>query len=546
MLARRLLAALPLVLVLMPGGHASAAGPDGATVPDAFDRLDRSQRAADGARSRAQADGWAEGVVRRSASLRDVESTSANPQHQLTSVDVAVDLEAQVLTTTASFAQAPTDAEAVLGVVLGTWDGRSCVSAFTALTTTVSSQVQGQFTDGTGVPLSRTVGGASVTLTSAAHPLLRDSAFECAYAVVLPTDQNGAVLSRAFAEALDETHRPALEVDPDQLMVGARAGRWASLRVTLRNTGKGDAGPVRLTAAGSGVQVRPGVVELPALAGRSSEYVELKIRLTAPKKAKGKGKKGKRTKSAKAPRPRPVTLTATSAGASPATARPQVAITPKPTVPKKLEGSYWWGWESTTTMSSAGWITHGVWFVDAKWAYTGWAEGRRPRCSAKVKECQRYTYNKRKGVVKIGKKRAKVTSEGFAFVHPGAGEKLDFHPLTLPAKGTKLQTDLIHQNWSGTCMLMCNSWTENLSFGSDGRFALSRVTIGSWPGLGSVWSILPPDQRGTYRVVRKGIVELTYDDGTRKRHVIGIEHDPSGKPNPVAAGLLLDDVNYYH
>src|SRR5690606_20501723 len=110
----------------------------------------------------------------------------------------------------------------------------------------------------------------------------------------------------------------------------------------------------------------------------------------------------------------------------------------------------------------------------------------------------------RTGKVRIGKKRAKVTSEGFAFAHPGAGEKIGFHPLTLPAKGTKVQTELIHQNWSGNCLLMCNSWTEDLSFGSDGRFVRGRLTVGSWPGLGAAWGSVAPDQRGTYRVVSKG------------------------------------------
>jgi hypothetical protein len=214
-------------------------------------------------------------------------------------------------------------------------------------------------------------------------------------------------------------------------------------------------------------------------------------------------------------------------------------------VPRKLTGTYWWGWESTTTMDTAGWSNHAVWFVDKKWAYVGWADGRRPKCSARVKECQRYSYNERTGKVRIGRKRAKVTSEGFAFVHPGAGEKIGFHPLALAAKGTKLQTELIHQNWSGNCMLMCNSWTEDLSFAGDGRFVRGRLTVGSWPGLGAAWGSVGPDQRGTYRVVSKGIIELAFDDGTRSRHVIGIEHDPSGKPNPVAAGLLVDDTNFY-
>ncbi|WP_185995009.1 hypothetical protein [Nocardioides campestrisoli] len=560
MILRRaaVLAMAPLVLSLLQPGPATAGGPPAgqsrpSVGPESLDadRWEPGGRAADGARRLAEADGWTDGVVRRHAVLRDVESISPNPQHQLTSAEVAVDLEGQVFSATAAFAQAPADTDAVLGVVLGTWDGSSCLASFMALTTTVSGEVQGQFVDGTAVALSRSSQGASISLSSAPHPRLRETAFECAYATVLPVVPDGSVLSRAFAENVAETYRPVLEVEPGALLVAAKAGRWATLRATVRNDGRGDSGPVRLQAAGTGVQVRPGVVDLAGVRGRSSEQVELKVRLKPSKQTKGKKKgqkkgKGKNAR-AKDPRPRPVTLSITSAGTEPASARVQVGVSPRPTKPRKLTGSYWWGWEQTTTGDSAGWINHAVWFVNAKWAYLGWPEGRKPSCSAKVKDCVRYTYSKRTGKVRIGKKRAKVTSTGFTFAHPGVGgEKIDFHPLTLPPKNTELQTDLLHQNWAGYCLIMCNSWTERLSFGSDGRFVRSEYSVGSWPGLNTAWGTFPPDQRGTYRVVAKGIVELSYDDGKRERHVLGIQHDASGRANPVAAGLLLRDVNYYY
>ena len=78
-----------------------------------------------------------------------------------------------------------------------------------------------------------------------------------------------------------------------------------------------------------------------------------------------------------------------------------------------------------------------------------------------------------------------------------------------------------------------------------GRFVEGGYAVGSWPGLGSTWATAPADERGTYKVVRTGVIELSYADGTKERHVIGIQHDPQGKPNPAVAGVLLGDKNFY-
>jgi len=155
----------------------------------------------------------------------------------------------------------------------------------------------------------------------------------------------------------------------------------------------------------------------------------------------------------------------------------------------------------------AGWINHAIWFVDEKWAYTGWAEGKKPPAHR--------------------------------------DQKLRMEPLTLPRKGARLGLDLHHQNWSGACAITCTAYTDYLTMDTGGRFVEGGFSVGSWPGLGSSWSSVPADQRGTYRVVSTGIVELVYADGTRKREVIGIQHDPSGKPNPAVAGVLLGDTNFY-
>lgn len=535
MRVRHVLVSVPVMVALAVGGAPAVAADE----PDLFSGTGlekRSERAAKGARLQ-KAGTAEEGVVRRAARLTDVaHDPGATPSQQLAAVDVVVDLQAQTMAATATMGGAP-DPAAPLVVVLGTWDGSTCTAVF-------GVQAQGggaisQFVGDASGPAAVAVSGNQVTITAGAHPRLRSTAFECARAAVIDPADPQYALSVAYPDDLEETWTPVLEVEPDDKVVGAKKGRWAKLRLEVRNTSRGAASAVRLAASGKGIEVQPKVIDVGVVGERSTEYLDLKVRLQQPKGKKGK-KKSKKLK------PRTLTLTVTDPAAAPATAQAQVVLTPRPTTPKKLTGTYWWGWESTDLQSSAGWINHSVWFVDKKWAYTGWAEGKKTRCSSSVKECVRYSYNARTGTVKIGRQKARVTSEGFSFRHPAyKDEKLDLEPLTLPKKGTRLGVDLYHQNWSGYCAISCTSYTDYLTMDTDGKFVEGGFSVGSWPGLGQSWSSAPADQRGTYKVVSTGIVEMTYADGTRKREVIGIQHDPSGKPNPAFEGVLIGDTNYY-
>ena len=372
MRARRVLVSAPVLLALALGGAPALAADD----PGLFSgtRLEhRSERAAKGARLQ-KAGTAEEGVVRRSARLTDVDhDTGATPSQRLVSVDVVVDLQAQTMSATATLGGAP-DPAAPLVVVVGTWDGRTCVPVF-------GVQAQGggavsQFVGEATGPAAVTVSGTQVTVTAGADPRLRSTAFECAYSqVVDPADARYA-LSVAYADDLVETWTPVLEVEPDQKVVGARKGRWARLDVEVRNISQGDATGVRLTASGKGIEVKQGALDIGLVENRSTEYLDLDVRLLHPRK---KGRKNR------TPKPRTLTLTVTDPAAATVTTTTTVVVTPKPTTPRKLTGTYWWGWEATNLQSSAGWINHAIWFVDTRWAFTGWAEGRKPRCSANVK-----------------------------------------------------------------------------------------------------------------------------------------------------------------
>jgi hypothetical protein len=530
MLVRRALVPVLMMLALVAGGAPAVA----ADYPGELElRIQqRGERAAPGV-VQLRADTAKDGVVRRTARLATVErAAGSTPGQQLASVDVTVDVAAQTMSATATYNAAPA---APTYVLLGTWQGSTCNPLF--IVGMSGTEAAAQFGDGDPVGATPSAAGNQVSVSTAAHPRLRNTLFECAFAHVSTGTNPVTTHSLARAADLTDAYKPVLEVEADDKVVGARKGKWAKLRLEVRNTSRGSADGVRVTAAGAGIDIRTRTIDVGLMDDRSTEYLDVEVRLTQPK-----GKKAKK----KPLKPRTLTLTATAVGADTATGRAQVVLTPKPTVPKKLTGTYWWGWEPTNLQSRAGWINHAIWFVDAKWAYTGWAAGKKPRCSASVKECQRYSYNPRTGKLTLGKQRAKVTSAGFAVKHPAfKDEKLDFEPLTLPKKGTKLGVDLYHQNWSGYCMITCTSYTDYLTMDTAGKFVEGGYSVGSWPGLGQNWSSAPADQRGTYKVVATGIIEMSYADGTRKREVIGIQHDPSGKPNPAWEGVLIGDTNFY-
>ncbi len=535
MLMRRL-----LTVVLLVGSSGFAAAPAGALgggAPASIDQLLKPESGVGSERAPISARGtYVEGVKRRSATLTNVLSATVNPQQQLTSVDVAIDLDAQTFSAAARFAATPVDAEAVLGVVVGTWQGETCVPAFAAVASTTSAGTQAQFVDGAAVALTKSTLGAQIVLNSAAHPGMREIAFECAYARILDPE-TGTDLSVASPGSLLETYRPILELEVADSMVGARKGKWAKLEVSVHNTTQGNATDVRLRAQGKGIKVAKRRIAVGPVAGQTRGVATFKVKLIT--------KKSKNGKQAPAPKPRQLTLTATDPQAETVSTTTKVVITPKPTVPKSLTGTYWWAFEPANTLASAGWVNHGLWFVDSSWVYTGWAEGEKPKCSAKVKECRRYVYNPRTGKVRIGKKGANVTSSGFTFAHPEHSKKIFFNPLTLPEKGSKIGVDLYRQDWTGNCLIMCTAWTDYLTMDKEGRFVEGATSVGGWPGLGTTWGGVAPDQRGTYEIVSQGIIELSYADGTVTRRVIGFEHDLLGRPDPASTGLLLGEDNYY-
>jgi hypothetical protein len=83
-----------------------------------------------------------------------------------------------------------------------------------------------------------------------------------------------------------------------------------------------------------------------------------------------------------------------------------------------------------------------------------------------------------------------------------------------------------------------------------GEFMLSSQTLGSWgapgtPGSGNFASV-PPDQHGTYEVLPRGKLRLTFADATVEDRTIGIFRDAeTGSADPAKDGLWLDDDPFW-
>ena len=339
---------------------------------------------------------------------------------------------------------------------------------------------------------------------------------------------DGATRYQSFyAEGMDEVAKAELGLTGGEPVQGARAGKWTTLRLDVRNSGRGAANNVRISAKGASMTIKDASRSLGTIEDRSTKYgVVYKVKLKGAKSRK-------------------ITFTVTADGGYKATKSFTIARTPAPKKYTSLAGRFFWGYQPTNVGSYSGWDNTTMWFVDKKWVYVGDTRGRTPKCRTTTKTCKRYSYDAHRGVAKIGKQKFAVTTKGFSYRAAKGEQKSSFSPATLPKKGARFKADLVHQNWSGYCLISCTSWTERLTLAKNGRFVWARTSIGSWPGIGQYWSSAPPANRGTYKVVKKGIVELRYANGKKERMSIAIEHDVRGKPSPAGAGVVLGLTNFY-
>ncbi|MCD4526984.1 hypothetical protein [Nocardioides sp. cx-173] len=506
-------------LVLMGGLlAASPAGADPSRVRVGSD--DAAERRAPGAgraATSARSD-YADGAVRRVAQLTDVRAAGADPATNIARATVVQDLRASRITATVTLGATP-GANSVVYVHLGEWSGDTCQSRAAVAGATTTADTAGLI-GSASLAVSSSRAGAVLTLTSAAASAVRTAEWDCAFA--FSTDVGGTETSGLYADDLETVWTPRLAIARGAPVQGSYRGRWTTVEVDLLNSGRADARGTTVRLSGAGLAFKPATRSYGTLGPRSTEYFEkFRVRL--------KGSK-----------PRTLRMTLTAQGGHRAVATVRIVEKPRPRTLPSLVGRYYWGHKPVQV--DRGWDNVAVRFVSPRFAHVGFDKVGAPRCAKASRTCRPYQYNARTGVVRVaGLGKGRATTEGIRL------GKQDYFPLSTPKPGAKLALRLIHQNFEGTCGIYCSTWTEWLTMDQRGRFVRSRQTLGSIgaPGVGTVWAVVPADERGTYRVLSRGRIRLSYANGTSQVHTIGIGHDVRGKPSPAGEGILLDDVNFY-
>lgn len=471
----------------------------------------------------------AETPLRRTAVLaRVVGDQSGVPQRRLVRVAVTQDLSAKRVRAVATYAATPTaGTSSVVYVWLGRLVDGVCQRGILVAGGAGDSGAVGTFYGANGaattpIGVSRSQSGAAVTLVSAVSATIARAAWDCADAASVSGGEPFTPYTVLGTTRLQDQYAPVMQLDAGAPLQGSDRGKWAKVSVAVRNHGKGPASGVRLVASGKGMKIKKKVIRIGNLADRttaSTRTFRVKLR------------------SAKA---RKLTVRVQAAGGYSARQRITIAHRARPQRLGSITGRYYWGFK--TGQFDRGWDNVALWFVNRRFVHVGFpGKAGKPTCRKTTKQCRRYTFNKRTGQVRIGARRGKVTTEGLQL-----GRQW-YSPLTLPRRGSRLNVSLKNQDYRGNCGISCVTWTEWLLLDKRGRFVRTRLTIGSIgaPGVGTVGSAVPPDQKGRYQVLGNGRIRFSYANGTKRVRTIGIEHDLRGRPNPRVAGLVVGDVNFY-
>ncbi|WP_157073210.1 CARDB domain-containing protein [Kribbia dieselivorans] len=464
------------------------------------------------------------------ATIADRTTNNApSAQQRLTKVVVTRDRAKRTLTAQATFAASPTtSANSLVVVAAGAWNGNTCETRALMIGAAATADAAGSLIDpDLDLAVARTRSGATVTLTSAAHTRIGTEAWNCAYAYnTAPTDIN-STYTGFYAEDLAVPKVPKLATSLGAPLQGDYKGTYSKVRVTVRNRGKGDATNVRVRLSGSGLKMLSTSKSLGTIEPNRSASHVFKVRVASGSK-------------------RTLTAKATATGGYAHSATTTMVIKPRPKKYASLTGRYFWGFRPDSALYNVGWMTRAVWFVNSTYAYVDFAKnGVKPTCTRTTTKCKRYTYNARTGVATIAGQRVTINTEGFTYKVPGDPTSSYFDPLYLPKKGARVATYLTHKTYHGNCILSCTAFTDRIELGTNGRFVKSSVALGSWPGIGGSWGSIPPDKRGTYRIISTGRIELKYATGTKQRRTIGYMLDLLGRSSPKNDGIMLGNTNYY-
>lgn len=482
--------------------------------------------------------------------------------------ELAYDDVAGTTSTTITLRGAPSG-DRSFALILGRKNGAgACGTPALALVRVVRSSGSGgswKLVDGGG---NAVASGSDVTLQedgtsvrmSAAAPAFVGGAFDCAEVQTIDAPEGGTATLRDAVgfSALTADPPPAppapeppappapkppapkkvpvLRVTATGLPKAVVRNRSYRVKVRVSNVGTATAKRLKLTVSkASGVRLTPSRASWKRLA--AGKTVTRRITLRATTK-----------------RARTVRLRVTGSGRLAATS--SLRVTPKtvkrkPSKPKPsaapLAGRYFWGFRSAT---DRGWDNYAVLFVDDRWAYVGFPKEGIPTCTTAVSEgdgCRRYTLDRKSGALKVGELEGTWkdgASGGLTF------DGLRMSELAFAKPGARYSLSLQHKDFSGQCGFItgCTTWSSSFALNAEGHFVSSGSTVSSMGGSGTpyVWSgAFPPDETGSYEILSRGRIRLSYLSGKVEVFTLGLELDKQGRPAPETEGLLLGSTNYY-
>lgn len=329
--------------------------------------------------------------------------------------------------------------------------------------------------------------------------------------------------------------RVVVRLTGTQTMSLAR-GRSVVIRATVRNTGTAAARDVRLRVAGSGVGIAPANRSIGTIAPGRSRVVAVRVtRRSATGVASAR-------------------FAVTRTGAGPVTAVRRFTLPARRrTVPSGgpggLHGRAYVFADHPATIGVRQPTYHGYFFVNAGWVYRGFPTTGFPTCTRKTAVgagdgCLPYTFDTRTRRLTIDGATHTMDAGNSGFTI--GGDRYSWKPTI--AAGARPSVYLKHVSVYGLYPNQVIS-TTYLTLTPSGEFALTGSTMGT-TGAGAPvttsW-VKDPGERGTYRILAGGTIELSFADGKVERRTILVNGTGrnGNPPDPQADGVLLNTERYY-
>ncbi len=398
-------------------------------------------------------------------------------------------------------------------------------------------------------PADRTIEATRVTLTTTTSELA-DLPVNCSAVLLTDPDDPDLVFDRTESFAVEPPpKKPRLSASIGGARGSVKRGSSHKVKVRVRNSGDAGAsrvkvrlsanGPARAKPASRGLKsIGPGRSKTATFSLKVKPRAKGKIKLRA--KVTGKGVKASASKSVRVKVKKPK---------------------PGPTG-RGLAGKLFWNFETYQYDRSADIL--GLYFANSRFVHWGMPEGGLKNCSkvtAKKDEdgdlqpgCLRYSFDPKTGAVRIGENKGtyrngtlKLKLEADGWTEAAVGT---WYGSAFAKPGARFKLTLKNASFFGLCGITfyCSTSQEFVTLTRDGRFGRTSTSLitsggGSIPfvAVGS----FPPEDRGTYRVLSRGRIRFSYDDGKTKTETLTIQVNKRGKPDAANEGILLDEAWFY-